>query len=123
MRSRTARIVMAESRVTPWRHQLADSLFDENEQAEVLTTVRAGTPLADALAPYGLSREVAYGRARWDHDWRDALYAAQMDGRNPALAHGIPATYRAGCECPECRATQTHATGAHAWMARNRRTS
>jgi hypothetical protein len=83
----------------------------------VLAVVSAGTVLDDAMEAYGLPDEVAYGRARRDLVFRDRLYWALMDGRDPGLNHGRGWTYaRHGCRCPECQATQPGCTGARRWL-------
>ncbi|MFF0250802.1 hypothetical protein [Streptosporangium sandarakinum] len=65
------------------------------------------------MKAHGLHDELAYGRARWDAEWRAALYDAQMIGRDPSLKHGKAWTYaHHRCRCPECRATQPGCKGA-----------
>ncbi|GAA1768553.1 hypothetical protein GCM10009734_91200 [Nonomuraea bangladeshensis] len=104
-------------RSTPWRRANMDAAFTDDMRAHVLRAVAASTRLADAMAEFELPQEVAYGRARWDAEFRDALYSALMDGRDPRLRHGSWTTYdRDGCRCPECQATQPSCTGARRWL-------
>jgi len=52
------------SRVTLWRRNIMDTVFSAEMREAVLAEVAGGVPLAEAMAEYGLSDEVAYGRGR-----------------------------------------------------------
>lgn len=104
-------------RSTTWRRANSDAEFNAGMRAHVLRAVATGTPLTDAMAEFELPHEVAYGRARWDEEFRNALYSALMAGRDPNLRHGSAWTYEHhGCRCPECQATQHGCTGARRWL-------
>ncbi|MFI7106955.1 hypothetical protein ACIBK9_11645 [Nonomuraea sp. NPDC050227] len=100
-----------------WRRKSMDAVFPVDMRAQVLQAMARGVPLATAMEERGLPDEVAYGRARWNEEFRHLLYSALMDGRDPALRHGCPWTYsQYGCRCPECQATQTGCTAARRWL-------
>ncbi|MBG0818950.1 hypothetical protein [Planomonospora sp. ID82291] len=103
-------------RSTPWRRDAMGLIFPAEARAGVLSAVAGGETVSEAMERYGLPHEIAFGRARWDTEWRDQLYRALMDGRDPSLEHGRARTYRGGCRCPECMATQSGCTAAQRFL-------
>lgn len=111
-------MVERPNRSVLWRREIMSAVFTPGIRAWVLTTVTEGTSLRDAMEHCGLSVWHAHGRARWDDDWAAALWNAQMVGRRADIVHGIWQTYERGCDCPECRLTQSSTTGTRAVLER-----
>ncbi|MEV4079461.1 hypothetical protein AB0J43_04100 [Nonomuraea fuscirosea] len=104
-------------RTTAWYRTQMDAVFPDHMREGVLAAVSGGVPLDTAMEAFGLPDEVAYGRARRDLEFRNRLYQALMDGRDPALDHGKRRTYyRDRCRCPECQATQPQCTAVRRWV-------
>lgn len=70
----------------------------------ILAGLASGRSPAQMSAMTGVSHQLMFGLARHNPTWADQLEDALIQGRNPALEHGMREAYRHGCRCGQCRA-------------------
>lgn len=84
----------ADRRTTQWAPLVRPFLDD----------VAAGTPYATAVDRIGMTVQAVTAHRRRDPEFARQLDQALLEGRDPTVAHGTPAGWKAPCRCPECRA-------------------
>lgn len=96
-----AHVAQTNARVAARRRRT----YTPEKLAAVAASLAAGMPYTRAVLANGLSVQ---GLGKWlyqhPHD-RAVIDHALRAGRDPAIAHGTHSGWRAGCRCPECRAT------------------
>ncbi|HEY2096299.1 MAG TPA: hypothetical protein VGH72_07545 [Pseudonocardia sp.] len=86
-----------------WRRSIAEAIFGATEQETVFAALRAGLTLTQAAKALDLTTNAIYGRARWDHAFRDQLEEV-LDETCPAGDYcGRPAGVKFGGHCRSCR--------------------
>lgn len=90
-----------------WRRGIATLAFDDRDAQVLLAAVREGMTVAEAAAAISVSHQQVYGRARWDHEFRDALEDALAQTCPAGQYCGTPSGVRHhGGRCRACRAAK-----------------
>lgn len=82
------------------------SWIDQSTWHAILLAIRRGRPPGEAAERYGITLAALYAQGQVYPDRGEQLDAALTHGRDPDLPHGRYTAVRAGCACPECRASR-----------------
>lgn len=90
-----------------WRREIATQAFDDRDKQVLLAAVREGMTVTEAAAAIHVSHQQVYGRARWDHEFREALEDALAQTCPAGQYCGTPTGVRHhGGRCQACRAAK-----------------